>query len=91
LGGSCPTLTTPIVRQPATCSGTSPHFPLVAPSAASVGDLAMVPSSSPWPAALPRGTLVLEGSVPEVLESPMPKVQEVSERPSRDGSNATLL
>jgi hypothetical protein len=35
----------PIVSQPAVCLMTFPYLPMVAPSATSMGDLAMVPLS----------------------------------------------
>jgi hypothetical protein len=91
LGGRNVTSTTLIVDHPAARPVTSPHLPLAVAVAASVGDLAMVPSSSPWPAIASRGTLVPKGSTPEALESPMLQVQEVLTRPMQDGSNATLL
>jgi hypothetical protein len=60
---------------------TSLHLPLVVPSAASAGDLAVVPLSWPWLAVAPQGTLVPEGLASEASESSMLQMLEVSVRP----------
>jgi hypothetical protein len=67
LGGRSHTLTTLIVHRPVVRLVTSPHSPLVAPVAVSIGDLAMVPSSSSQLAAAPQGALVPGESVQGVL------------------------
>jgi hypothetical protein len=56
-----------------------------------MGDLAIIPSRSLRPTAMPHGTLVSRESVQEVLDAPMPQVQEVPIRSAQDGSIATLL
>jgi hypothetical protein len=66
------TSTTLIIHQAAASPLTPSHFPMAAPSAASVGDLAMVPSSYLWPAGTPRETLVLEEFAPKALEASLP-------------------
>jgi hypothetical protein len=52
-GGRGHTSTTLIVHRNTARTVTPPHFPFVALSAASVGDLSMVPSSSSRPAIAP--------------------------------------
>jgi hypothetical protein len=56
----------------------TPAVALMTTVATSVGDPAMVPSSSLWSAVAPQGTLVLEESVLEALEALMSLVHEVS-------------
>jgi hypothetical protein len=76
-------LATLIICWPAVCLVASPHLPLAAPPAASVGDLALVPSSLLQLVAFPRATLVLEESMLEAWEALVPQVQEMS---STDGA-----
>jgi hypothetical protein len=52
-GGRSCTSSVPVICWPVACTTISPHPPLVALSATSVGDLAMVAPSSPRPVAVP--------------------------------------
>jgi hypothetical protein len=47
-----------------------PYLPLVASSVTSMGNLALVPSSSPWTMAVPRETPAPEEPMPDVREAP---------------------
>jgi hypothetical protein len=78
LGDRSRTSSTSIVRWPAAHPVASPHLPLAAPSAVSMGDLAIVPLILPWPVAVPWEKPVPEESMPEVWEELVQQVQEMS-------------
>jgi hypothetical protein len=61
-------LVTLIVHRPTAHSVTPPYVPLVAPSVASMGDLALVSSSSPRMVIVPREMSAPEEPMLEALE-----------------------